>query len=128
MPVNIIIGVFSIFVALALYSMGVWGAFRAKVMGRKNLALIWAGFGFDVIATIMMAVQARSFMGDPHTVLGVIGLLGMLATACVVTWAMYRMKEDILVQAARWAPAPWAVWLVSFTWGLIVRGIARLVH
>jgi uncharacterized repeat protein (TIGR03987 family) len=128
MPVNIMIAVFSIIAALVLYTIGVLGAFRNRIMGVRNLRFIWIGFAFDTLATTIMAIQAKGMLNDFHTILGLVGMFGMLAVAILVTWAIYRLRDDILTVTARWALAPWVVWFISFIWGMVVRGAARMIH
>jgi hypothetical protein len=126
MPINIAVGILSLFVALVLYSAGAWGAFRAKIVKARQLVLIWAGFGFDVVATTMMAIQAGGIQSDLHTLLALVGMIGMLVCAVLGTWA-YRVSNDAVRAAvARWVLAPWAVWVVVFVWGMLSRGAARM--
>jgi len=55
MPVNVIVGLVSLLFALILYSVGTWSAFRRKGFGVSQVAALWLGFAFDVIATVSMA-------------------------------------------------------------------------
>jgi uncharacterized repeat protein (TIGR03987 family) len=131
MPVNIMVGLVSLLVALVSYSIGVWGAFRAKRVERKHLVWLWMGFLFDVLATAMMALQIGGLdlrPGTPllHTVLALLGMVGMLAAAALGTWALLGGKDEVRASVPRWALAPWAIWVFVFVWGMIDRGAARI--
>jgi F0F1-type ATP synthase assembly protein I len=125
-PVNILIGVLALFVALALYSWGAWGAFRAGTFAKKHVTLVAAGLVFDVLATAMMAVQAGGLVNDLHTYLALIGFFGMMVVAIVGAWALAKARTSVLAPLSRWALLPYAVWLVVFVWGMIERGAARM--
>lgn len=131
MPVNILIGLVALLVALVCYSIGVWGAFRAKSFGRKQLAFVWVGFMFDILATVMMGMQVGGLdlrPGAPllHTVLALVALAGMLAAAVAGTWALRSDKDDVSLRASRLVLLPWALWVGVFVWGMIERGAARM--
>ncbi len=55
MPVNVLVGLGSLLVALVLYSVGTWTAFRRKGFGVTQVVTLWLGFAFDVMATTSMA-------------------------------------------------------------------------
>jgi uncharacterized repeat protein (TIGR03987 family) len=126
MSINIIIGILALLVALTLYSIGAWGAFRAKKMEKKHLIYLWVGFAFDVLATAMMALQVGGIQNDLHSILALIAMFGMLACAILGTWANSSNQEAIRAQVTRWALAPWALWLFVFLWGMATRGAARM--
>jgi hypothetical protein len=126
MPVNIMVGILSLFVALALYSIGAWGAFRSRKVGLAHLVLLWSGFFFDVVATAMMAIQAHGLVPDLHTGLAFLGMFGMLACAIIGTWAYRASKDHVCAAVARWVLTPWAVWVFVFVWGMVSRGAARM--
>jgi uncharacterized membrane protein (UPF0136 family) len=125
-PVNIVIGVLALVVALALYSWGVIGALRTRSVSKKHVTLIAAGLVFDVVATVMMAIQAGGLVNDLHTYLALIGFFGMVAVAAIGEWALTKAKPAVLASLSRWALLPYAVWVVVFVWGMIERGAARV--
>ena len=124
MPANIIIGLISLLIALALYSIGTWGAYRSRGTKKRDIGLIWAGFGFDVIATAMMAIQAGGLQKDLHTILALTAMAGMLFSAIMGPWSKGKMAGVI----SRWVLAPWTLWVVVFIWGMVERGSVRLMH
>jgi uncharacterized repeat protein (TIGR03987 family) len=126
MPVNVLIGIFAIIIALVLYSIGVWRCMRAKSMQPRSLSFLWAGFVFDVLATAMMVLQAGGLQNDLHTILALVAMFGMLAAALLGTWAYRQGQTKLSSLVARWVLAPWAVWAFVFVWGMISRGAARM--
>lgn len=126
MPVNIMVGILALLVALVAYSIGVWGAFRARGVRVRDLVFLWVGFAFDVLATTMMALQIGGIGQDLHTVLAFIGMIGMLLAAAIGTWAYATANDAVRLNVSRWVVAPWAIWVALFVWGMIERGAARM--
>ncbi len=127
MPLNIIVGLVALFVALIAYSIGTWGAFRAKSVTMRHIIYLWVGFVFDVVATAMMAISAGGLDLSPlpdllHTVVAFVGMFGMLAAAIVGSRAIAAGDEKLSAAVAKWVLAPWAVWVFVFVWGMIARG------
>ena len=131
MPVNIVIGLIALLVALVLYSMGAWGAFRAKGITSRQVTYVWVGFVFDVLATAMMAISSHGLDLVPlshlvHTVVAFVAMFGMLAAAIVGMRAVSKGDDALRASVARWVLAPWALWIVVFVWGMVTRGAARM--
>ena len=126
MPINVLIGILAVIIALVLYSIGVWGAFRSGKVSRRGLMILWVGFGFDVLATLMMAIQAKGISNDLHSILALIALAGMLLVISLSTW-FYRSGTSS-IQLTRWMLLPYLLWVFVFVWGMIERGSTRLIH
>lgn len=131
MPVNILVGLVALLVALVTYSIAVFGALRAKTLEPVHLTLLWVGFVFDVLATVMMALQIGGLdlrSGGPllHTVLALAAMFGMLGSAAVGTWAYVAKNKKVSAAVASWVVRPWLVWVVVFVWGMATRGAARI--
>lgn len=129
-PINIVVGLIALLVALVLYSMGAWGAFRAKTFTRRQITYIWLGFAFDVLATAMMAIAAKGLDLAPlshllHTVIAFAAMFGMMALAIMGGRALSAAKDASLKAVARWALVPWALWVFVFVWGMVSRGAQR---
>jgi len=124
-PVNIIVGNVALIIALALYSIGVWGAFRAKAFSGKHLAMLWLGVAFDAVATFMMAISAGgSLQWDTpanklHTALALAAFFGMVGVAAAVS--PLKASEKARTMLTRVAVAPWALWLGVYVWGMLTR-------
>ncbi len=131
MPLNIIIGLFALLIALILYSMGAWGAFRKKAVTWRHVTYLWVGFAFDVLATGMMAIAAGGLDLSPlpdlmHTIVAFVGMFGFLALALVATMALRAANEERLASLAKLALVPWVIWVFVFVWGMVSRGSQRM--
>ena len=131
MPINIVIGLIALLVALVMYSLGAWGAFRSKAVTRRQTTYIWIGFAFDVLATAMMAIAAGGLDLTPlsdalHTAVAFAAMFGMLAAAIVGSQAIAKADDKVRASVAKWVLAPWAVWVFVFVWGMVSRGSQRL--
>lgn len=131
MPVNIIVGLVALLIALVLYSLATWGALRAKSLQRRHVTYIWIGFGFDVLATAMMAISAGGLDLSPvsdliHTVVAFAAMFGMLAVAVIGSQALKAANDTTLRALSRWVLAPWALWVLVFVWGMVTRGSQRI--
>jgi len=125
MPVNIMVGILALLVAVVLYSMGVWGAFRAKGVRQRDVTLLWVGLACDVGATVMMGLSVGGLdlrPGTPmiHTVLALVALLGIAAFTAVGQWAISKDDGALRSTVARWIVAPWVLWVVVFVFGFAV--------
>lgn len=122
-----LVGVVGMLLAMVLYSIGVWSAFRGKRFSQKSVMFILAGIIFDVIGTGGMFVTAgNKLMFDTpinivHTSLALIALFGMIAVGIGGTWAVQAKKDELLAKLSRWALAPWALWAIIFAWGMLQR-------
>jgi hypothetical protein len=126
MPVNVIVGLLSLLTAFVLYSVGTWTAFRRKGFGPVQVATLWLGFTFDVIATVSMAWRIGGLdfstpAGSLHTTLALLVMAGMAISAVVGTYAWSKKDDQLGAKMARIIPLPWALWLVMFLWGLSVK-------
>jgi hypothetical protein len=129
MPINIVVGLVALLVALIAYSLGAWGIFRAKAVKKTHVIYLWVGFACDVLATAMMAISAGGLDLSPlsdllHTVIAFVALFGMLAAAIVGTRALGASTAGAAL--ARWVLAPWALWVIVFAWGMVSRGSQRM--
>ena len=128
MPVNILVGVLAVILAFIVYTVATWAAFRKRTLTVSHLALLWVGVVFDVLATVMMALQIRGIGRDLHTVLAFVAMAGMIGAAAIGSWAYVTGNERVRTAIARWIVAPWAVWAVVFVWGMIERGSQRIAR
>jgi hypothetical protein len=125
MPVNIIIGNVALIVALVLYSVAIWGGFRAKAFSSKHIVFMWLGVAFDILATLMMAISAGgSLQWDTpanklHTALAMIAYLGMVAMASAAPPLKGNARCEKLI--TRIAIAPWVLWVGLYVWGMVTR-------
>jgi len=131
MPLNIVVGIVALVGALIMYSFGVWGAFRSKSVHRSHVTYLFIGFAFDVVATVMMAIQAGGLDLSPlsdllHTVAALVALFGMLVAALLGNRAIVSGSSTTSRTISRWVLAPWTLWIFVFVWGMLSRGAQRL--
>jgi hypothetical protein len=125
MPVNIIVGNVALIVALVLYSIAVWGAFRAKAYSTKHLVMIWVGVAFDVVATLMMAISAGGSLqwdtpaNQLHTGFALAAYLGMVMVASAAPPLKANGRCSALL--TKIAIAPWALWIGVYVWGMATK-------
>jgi uncharacterized repeat protein (TIGR03987 family) len=125
MPVNIMVGIVGLLVALVLYSIGALGAYRAKTVRQRDVTLLWIGLICDVGATVMMGLSVGGLdlrPGTPviHTVVALVALVGMAAFAGAGQWALSKGDDALGTTVARWIVAPWVLWVVVFVFGFAV--------
>ncbi|MGB4592911.1 MAG: hypothetical protein WBI63_03940 [Coriobacteriia bacterium] len=131
MPVDTVVGLAALVAALVFYSIGSWGAFRAKSIAKKHVTFLWIGFAFDVIATTMMAISAGGLDLSPlsdllHTLVAFAAMAGMLAAALSGMRAVNTSNERVQATLARQVLVPWALWLFIFLEVMASRGSARM--
>ncbi len=131
MPINIVVGLAALVGALIMYSMGTWGAFRSKGVSRRHVTYLFIGFAFDVVATVMMAIEAGGLDLSPlsdllHTIVAFVALFGMLGAALLGNRVIATGNSRTSAAVSRWMLAPWAVWIFVFVWGMLSRGSQRL--
>ncbi|KAF0209504.1 MAG: hypothetical protein FD171_229 [Actinobacteria bacterium] len=124
------VGLLALAGALVMYSMGSWGAFRAKTVTKRHVTYLWIGFAFDVVATAMMAISARGLDLEPlsdlmHTVLAFVVMFGMAGAAIIGMQAIKAGNDAMRATLAKYILAPWALWVLMFLWGMASRGPAR---
>lgn len=131
MPVNIIVGLVSLLVALVLYTIAVWGAFRRRGFSGRLVTLLWVGLVFDALATVMMGLSIGGLdlrPGAPtlHTVLALLAMGGMFLGAVAGTYAVVSGSEEVGRLWSRILVVPWVLWVAVFVWGMATRGAARM--
>ncbi|HEY5506675.1 MAG TPA: hypothetical protein VIK83_04200 [Coriobacteriia bacterium] len=139
MPITILAGTLFVVAALVLYTIGAIGAFRKKGASKRDLMLLWLGFGFDVLGTAVMAVQTTAAVSAKlatnasayiftlglggttvvlengvSTYLALLGMVGMLVVIILAARAAASKDEKAALTMSRVIFAPWIVWVVSF--------------
>jgi hypothetical protein len=139
MPITILAGTLFVVAALVLYTIGAIGAFRKKGASKRDLMLLWLGFGFDVLGTAVMAVQTTAAVtaklvtnasayiftlplggttvvleNGVSTYLALLGMLGMLVVIILTARAAASKDDKTARTMSRVIFAPWVIWVVSF--------------
>lgn len=131
MPVDIMAGLLALLVALVLYTIGTFGAFKAKTMRRKDVNMIFVAFVFDLATTGVMSLATRRTYGtwldfhnasaSAHTLIALAGMIGMLAFGVLGYRALKAGQSRTQASLGRWILAPWALWVAVFAWGMVTR-------
>jgi hypothetical protein len=139
MPITILAGTLFVVAALVVYTIGAISSFRKKGASKRDLLLLWLAFGFDVLGTLVMAVQttaavsaklatdASAYMvniglggttvvleNGLSTCLALLGMLGMLVVIVLAARAAAAKDEKTALTMSRVIFAPWVIWVVSF--------------
>lgn len=126
MPANIVVALLSLLVAIVLYTVGTWMAFRAGAATRTSVTLLLLGVVFDLLATGGMAWQIGGIGNDLHTYLALVAMFGMALAGGLGAWGLATRRDALLAGVARWTVLPWALWVFVFVWGMVTRGAARV--
>jgi hypothetical protein len=126
MPIYTLVGVVAVFVAFVLYTVGVWGMFRAKAARPRDLIVLWTALAVDVFATVMMGMVSGGLdfstpANSAHTVVALAAFAAMLVFVALATRARTGGREAMSRALAKWIVAPWVLWVAVFAWGLVTR-------
>lgn len=118
-----LVGIVGMLVALVLYSIGSWGAFRAKSMRKNDVLFLIGGVLFDMIGTGGMYVAAgNKFLWDAaHTWGALLAFFLMVIVAILGLWAVGWKKDALSKRLASVVLGPWAIWAIVFVWGFLQR-------
>ncbi len=108
------------FLAFALYTVGVWSAVLSQRLRPWHAALFWLGFSADSAGTELMRRMAGGFRWGFHTATGGAALLLMLLHAVWATAVLVRRDELRLRAFHRTSLVVWLIWLIPFVTGLIL--------
>ena len=127
MPLNILGGLIAVFIALILYSIGSWAAFRAKAFSNRTLGFLWVGAVFDVMATFLMGLSIGGLDLRPgihivHTVLALVAMFGMIIVTALAQWATTTKRDALAATLSRVILAPWVLWAGVFVFGMLAQG------
>jgi hypothetical protein len=129
MPVNVMVGLLSLLIAVIMYTVGTWTAFRKKGFGTVQVVTLWLGVVFDFVATGSMAMSIGGLDLSPdgwlHTVLALLVMAGMAISAIVGTYAMVKKNDSLGASMAKIIVIPWVAWVAMFVWGLVSRMPSR---
>jgi uncharacterized repeat protein (TIGR03987 family) len=120
MPPLVRTAVSLMFLAFALYTVGVWSAFFSRRLHAWHALLFWLGFSADTAGTELMRQMAGGFRWGFHTATGGLALLLMLLHAVWATIVLVRGNESQLVTFHRTSLIVWLIWLIPFVTGLVL--------
>lgn len=116
LPLSIV----AMFLALACYSIGVWGE---KLVGRLRpwqLWFFWSGLACDTSGTALMWRMAGKFEWNLHGLTGQAAIWLMALHAVWASVALLLKQERVIVQFHRFSVAVWTLWLIPFFSGMLI--------
>ena len=120
MPLDMMLSVILITLALVFYSIGVWSE---RIQGRLkgwHLVFFWAGLICDTSGTAIMLEMSGA---EPYSIHGLTGLLAiglMLIHAIWATVVLIRKDERAIVNFHKFSLVVWVIWLVPYLNGFFV--------
>ena len=100
--------------ALAFYSIGVWGE---RISGRLkpwHFAFFVFGLVCDTWGTGMMFEMVGGMAFDIHGITGVIAILLMVIHAAWALVVLIRKNENAITKFHRFSVAVWIIWLIPY--------------
>lgn len=119
MPSNLLWAIITVFVALFIYTIGVWGSKLTNGLRTWQLILFWVGWVFDGISTYLMSSLIQGWKFDLHGLSGTVAFLLMLVNAIAATVVLYRKDENSIRKFPTFSIIVWVIWLIPFMSGLI---------
>jgi uncharacterized repeat protein (TIGR03987 family) len=120
LPVLLPYSIVAMILALALYSIGVWGE---KLVGRLQpwqLWFFWSGFACDATGTTLMGRMAGKFILELHGLTGLTAILLMALHAVWASAALALKQERVITHFHRFSVAVWTLWLIPFFTGMVL--------
>jgi hypothetical protein len=117
------LGTLFVLIAMILYSIAVWGAFRRRAFKGRDLVMLVVGLVFDVAGTASMSstigwtLDLRPGLPTAHTVLALLAFFGMLYGTSAAYTAFRKTDAKAMLPITRWILAPWTLWAIVFVWG-----------
>lgn len=106
--------------ALALYSVGVWGEKLRGELKAWHLCMFWAGFVCDTTGTTLMTgIAGDGFVFNFHGVTGVLAIVLMLVHAVWATVVLVRNNPIQKKSFHRFSIVVWCIWLIPFLSGAV---------
>ncbi len=120
MPVQMLLSVVFITLALVFYSIGVWSERLAGRLKAWHLGFFWAGLLCDTTGTGIMMEMSGYDIFSMHGLTGVVAILLMLIHALWATLVLARKDERAIVSFHRFSVGVWLIWLVPYLNGFFV--------
>ena len=113
----------AITLALAFYTIGVFGERRAGTLKKSHLALFWLGLICDMTGTTIMTAIARTStaaVSPLHAITGLLAIILMLFHALWATFVTVRGSEQSRRGFHKLSIGVWLIWLVPYGAGLFI--------
>ena len=119
----LVLAMAAITLALAFYTVGVFGERRSGTLKGRHLALFWLGFLCDTAGTATMTVMAQQSDGAGSALHAVSGTLAIVLMAFHAVWAsvvLARGSERLRASFHRLSIGVWLFWLVPYGIGMLL--------
>jgi uncharacterized repeat protein (TIGR03987 family) len=117
----LIVSVSTMFMALILYTIGVWTVRFSKQLKLSHLIEFWIGFIADIIGTVCMTLLAGGIKLNLHGLAGFLGLALMLVNNIRVTQLWKDKQEKSFAGFRNFSLIVWIIWLIPFLSGAILN-------
>lgn len=111
--------IITVFIALFMYTVGVWGSKLAGGLRTWQLILFWVGLVFDGLSTYLMSSLSQGWKIDLHGLSGTAAFVLMLVNAVAGTVVLSRKNENAIRKFPTFSIIVWLVWLIPFISGLL---------
>jgi uncharacterized repeat protein (TIGR03987 family) len=109
--------------ALAFYSIGVWGERFQGRLKLWHLIFFWAGLFFDTTGTGMMFAAARTGSFNVHGLSGMLAISLMLIHALWASVVVATKREKAIVTFHHFSVLVWAIWLIPYFTGVYMGAV-----
>ena len=116
--------IITVFIALFIYTIGVWGSKITKGLRIWQMILFWIGLVFDGISTFLMSSLINGWKFDLHGLSGSAAFILMLINAIAATVVLSRKDETSIRKFPTFSIIVWLIWLIPFISGLLA-GVGR---
>ncbi|MFU0832388.1 MAG: Cytochrome b561 domain-containing protein [Oscillospiraceae bacterium] len=116
----ILYAILSITLALAFYSVGVWGEKIQGSLKKWHVNVFWIGFIFDTLGTALMGKLADGgFTFNFHGVTGLIAIVLMLFHAIWASIVLSKGNSEQKKNFHRFSILVWCIWLIPYLSGAV---------
>lgn len=110
--------IISMTLALAFYSIGVWGEKWQGTLKKWHLYVFWIGLVFDTTGTTIMSRIAKGgFELNFHGITGLLAIILMLFHAAWATAVLIKRNENMKAKFHKFSIIVWLIWLIPFVSG-----------
>jgi uncharacterized repeat protein (TIGR03987 family) len=121
MPLNVLLSVILITLALIFYSIGVWSERLAGRLKAWHLIFFWAGLVCDTTGTGIMIDMAKSGIANIHGLTGLVAIVLMCIHAIWASIVLARKDERAIVNFHKFSVIVWLIWLVPYLNGYFLN-------
>ena len=120
MPLNVLLSVILITLALIFYSIGVWSERLAGRLKGWHLAFFWSGFACDTTGTGVMVEMSGANLVSLHGLTGLLAIVLMFVHAIWASVVLMRKDEYAIFNFHKFSVIVWLIWLVPYLSGFFL--------